>query len=82
MFFPAWNEEGIVTFLLPYGSYTIKQTNTTEGYELLKPFLLIVHNSEKEILELKDYKIPVPNTSTKDKINIWKYVLLIFLLFC
>ncbi|MBR3211307.1 MAG: Cys-Gln thioester bond-forming surface protein [Bacilli bacterium] len=76
------NEEGIVTFLLPYGSYTIKQTNTTEGYELLKPFLLIVHNSEKEILELKDYKIPVPNTSTKDKINIWKYILLIFLLFC
>ena len=57
------NEEGKVTFKLPYGSYTIKQMNTTEGYQLVEPFYISITDSNNETIELYDYKIPVPNTS-------------------
>lgn len=57
------NEEGKVTFKLPYGSYTIKQMNTTEGYQLVEPFYISIIDSNNETIELYDYKIPVPNTS-------------------
>ena len=74
------NQEGISTFTIPYGTYTIKQINTTEGYELLNPFELIIKDTELETIELFDYKIPVPNTSTRD--NKLFYLIMILLLLC
>ena len=75
------NKEGITTFTIPYGTYIVKQINTTEGYEILNPFQLIIKDNEPKIIELYDYKIPVPNTSTKD--NQIKYLIIwIILLLC
>lgn len=76
------NKEGMTNFKIPYGTYTIKQINTTEGYELLNPFQLIVHNNTKETIELNDFKIPVPNTSTNDKKNILIIIIGFILLLC
>ena len=56
------NEKGIATTNLPYGTYTVSQLSTKEGFEKVNDFTIIVNNSEKETIELKDLKIPVPNT--------------------
>ncbi len=56
------NEQGEVEITLPYGTYTIKQVNTTEGYQMIEPFQIIISNQEEETITLYDYKIPVPNT--------------------
>jgi len=69
------NEEGKVTFKLPYGTYQIKQTNTTEGYQLVEPFYISIIDSTNETIELYDYKIEVPNTSKESFI----FILLKFL---
>ena len=63
------NEEGIAEFILPYGNYQLIQVNTTEGYNKIEPKTLQVFDSSEELIELKDLKIPVPNTST-NKTNI------------
>lgn len=64
------DENGEIEFYLPYGTYLIKQINTTNGYSIVEPFEIIINNNEIETIELKDYKIPVPNTKTKDNIII------------
>jgi len=64
------NQEGIVKTTLPYGTYKIKQINTTEGYQINNPFILKIENSEEETIELHDYKIPVPNTGIKQNLFI------------
>ena len=56
------NNEGEAEIILPYGTYTIKQLTTTEGYEFSNPINIKVENEEEEIFSLKDYKINVPNT--------------------
>lgn len=58
------NSEGIAEVTLPYGEYTIVQKNTTTGYNKIEPFKIKIADSDDEVIELKDYKIPVPNTST------------------
>lgn len=58
------NEFGIAEIILPYGEYTIIQKNTTEGYHKVEPFKINVEDIEDEVIELKDYKIPVPDTNT------------------
>ncbi len=73
------NEDGIAEITLPYGEYQFIQMNTTEGYSKVDPINITVDNQEEEVIELKDYKIAVPNTYTKQTIN-WYYLLQILLL--
>lgn len=68
-------DDGRCTITLPYGTYKVVQINSTDGYTKIEPFTLNIDNSESEVISLKDYKIPVPNTST----NIFKYLLRILL---
>lgn len=58
------NNQGEAKITLPYGTYTIKQLTTTEGYQKVDPITINVDNSEKEQITLKNYKINVPNTNT------------------
>ena len=70
------NEEGEIEIELPYGEYKIIQKTTTPGYKEVEPFEIIVDNEEEEIIELKDYRIIVPNTYSH-KNSILEYILLI-----
>lgn len=63
------NEHGIAEIILPYGNYTIKQQNTTTGYQKIDPFIINITNQENELIELTDYKIPIPNTSKNNLLN-------------
>ena len=56
------NDLGIVEVTLPYGEYKFIQINTTEGYKKIEPFIVKVDNTDRELIELKDLKIEVPNT--------------------
>ena len=76
------DEEGKATITLPYGTYTIKQLNTTTGYQLLEPFIINITNNEKEEIELNDFKIPVPNTSTKVKHVLLQIIYLLAMILC
>ena len=58
------DEEGYITMTLPYGEYELKQINTKDGYRMLDPISLLIIDTEEVTYELKDYKIPVPNTNT------------------
>lgn len=71
------NNLGIASITLPYGKYTLKQINTTEGYKKIDDITIIVDNTEDELIELKDLRIEVPNTSTNNYllILIIKYLL-------
>ena len=60
------NNLGIVEITLPYGTYTFKQINTTEGYNKVNDFTITIDNTDNELIELKDLKIEVPNTSTNN----------------
>ena len=60
------DNNGEVTFNLPYGKYKIVQRNTTPGYQKIEPFELIINDNKDENIELKDYKISVPNTHTNN----------------
>ena len=66
------NEKGIAEIELPYGKYKIYQLTTTEGYEKIKPIEIEINNKEEIKLNLKDYKINVPNTKT----NFFKQIIL------
>lgn len=72
------DENGEVIFNLPYGKYRILQKNSTSGYSSIEPFQIIVDKTDEEEIELKDYKIPVPNTF-HNKINI---ILLLIMFLC
>ena len=73
------NENGEIELTLVYGTYSIKQINTTEGYEKIEDYLIEVKDQEDETIEFMDYKVEVPNTYTKEKSFLTK--LLEFLLF-
>ena len=64
------NNLGIAEITLPYGTYTIKQINTNEGYNMVDDITITIDNTDNEVLELKDLKIEVPNTSTNSNIFI------------
>ena len=72
------DQNGLAKITLPYGHYKIVQSNTTEGYTMIKPFTIFINDINKDYYyTINDYKIPekppeetisieVPNTSTKD----------------
>ncbi len=74
------DENGEVTITLPYGEYKLVQLNTTNGYQKLDPFIIKVTNNEDETIELKDYRIPVPNTHTNNYLLL--YIIRLLLLIC
>ncbi len=65
------NDEGIAEIELPFGIYKIYQLTTTEGYEKIEPIEIEIKNKDTINLNLKDYKINVPDTNT----NIFKNIL-------
>ena len=71
------NDLGIAEITLPYGKYTFKQINTTDGYSMVEDFTISIDNTDNELIELKDLKIEVPNTSTNSYllIEILKFLL-------
>lgn len=71
---------GKASITLPYGEYTIKQINTTEGYKKVDDITIKIDNTDNETIELKDLKIEVPNTSTNNYllIEIIKLLLMIW----
>ncbi|MBQ6497815.1 MAG: Cys-Gln thioester bond-forming surface protein [Bacilli bacterium] len=56
------DENGLIEITLPYGKYKIVQINSTDGYSKIEPFTVEVSDNEEERIELKDLRIPVPNT--------------------
>lgn len=58
------NEFGEAEITLPYGSYYVKQINTTAGYHKVSDFKISVTDKEDLVYNLTDYKIKVPNTTT------------------
>ncbi len=58
------DENGYAFIELPYGTYTVKQENTKEGYEKVDDFTVTISEKDDEKLEyeLLDYIIEVPNT--------------------
>ena len=73
------NEEGKTTITLPYGKYHFIQLNSSKGYEKLDPFEIMVEDEEKEEIQLRDLKIPVPNTHTDGLSKILMTIILISL---
>ncbi len=70
------DREGKIEITLPYGEYTIIQENTTEGYQKIDPITIMIEDEEEETIELKDLRIPVPNTHI-DQFNYIELLLLI-----
>ena len=73
------NKEGIIEIILPYGNYSFVQLNSKDGYQKVDSFQIEVNNQEEEKIELKDLKIPVPNTHTERK-SLLSYIFLILIL--
>ena len=65
-----------------YGTYKFIQINTTDGYEKIDDFLLEVKDNEDETLEFIDYKVIVPNTYTKEKSLLQKFLELLLSILC
>ena len=65
------NEDGLAEITLPYGKYTISQVNSTEGYSKIEPFTIEVTDQDPLKIDLKDLRIPVPDThiTTEEKIS-------------
>ncbi len=59
------NKEGTIEIYLPYGKYTIKQINTTEGYDIVEPFSIIIDSTNDLTYNLVNQKIQVPNTKSQ-----------------
>ena len=60
------DENGELTFELPYGEYTIKQMNTTDGYKKADDYKLVVdsNNNISDTIVFNDFKVKVPNAGT------------------
>lgn len=61
------NELGMAETYLPYGIYTVKQHNTKDGYKIVEPFTVNITDEITYEYNLKNYKIPVPNTYTNKR---------------
>lgn len=64
------DHNGNASIILPYGIYKIEQVNTTDGYNKIETFQVIIDEKydETKTYSLTDYKIKVPNTYS-EKIN-------------
>ena len=71
------NEDGEVEFELPYGIYTVKQINTTDGYKKVKDFKIEILEDKDTTLEYFLYDIKVPDTHQNDYTHIYITILFI-----
>ncbi|MBE6157783.1 MAG: hypothetical protein E7160_03220 [Firmicutes bacterium] len=75
------NELGYTETYLPYGTYTIKQLNSKDGYYKVDDFKIKVTDQNDLIYNLTDYKIKVPNTKANKNLLLiifkWIYILCI-----
>ena len=71
------NNLGYASINLPYGTYTIKQETTTEGYDYVEPFTVSIKNNTVLSYNLKNYKIKVPNTYIENNTHQFKFIKLI-----
>ncbi len=72
------DELGNAQISLPYGIYKIEQNNTTEGYQYIEPFTIIIKDETTLTYNLKNYEIEVPDTyidQNKTLRNIIKIIL-------
>lgn len=74
------DNNGEVEFELPYGTYLIKQVNTTDGYYKVEDFYIEVTEQNNDIREYHLYDLKVPNTY--DKSNIKIYISLFIISIC
>jgi len=70
------DSEGVIEVNLPYGSYFLKQVNTTEGYRKNEIYYFSINkdNSISYDIVLNDLKINVPNAS----LSFFDYIMNIF----
>ncbi len=63
---------GEVEFELPYGTYTIKQINTTTGYAKVDDFSVTIDENSSDVLEyyLNDLKIPNTYQKSNDLVSV------------
>lgn len=73
------NIEGNAEITLPYGTYQLKQLNTTKGYSKAEDSILEVKETGTERIYLKDIEIPIPNTLVKEESNSINILILIIL---
>lgn len=73
------NIEGNTEITLPYGTYQLKQLNTTKGYSKAEDSILEVKETGTERIYLKDIEIPIPNTLVKEESNSINILILIIL---
>lgn len=73
------DKKGYATIILPYGTYIVKQNNTTEGYQKIDDFRITINENSDKIItyNLDNLEIPVPNTKEDKKYNDLFLVLLI-----
>ena len=57
------DENGFIEFELPYGTYTITQVNTTDGYYKVDDFTITIDETTEDIIEYSLTDLKVPNTN-------------------
>ena len=73
------NKSGYAEVILPYGKYKVKQLNSKDGYYKVEDFIIDITAPDKQIYNLTDYKIKVPNTKHN---NIFYKILEFIYLLC
>ena len=78
------NDKGIATIKLPYGTYTFKQVNTTEGYYKTDDITINITDNEPLQLDINDkqIEIEVPNTHTSNINIIITEIIKLLLILC
>lgn len=71
------DENGIVEVELPYGIYTFKQKNTTDGYNKVEDFKVEVKEENDNVIEYYLYDLKVPDTEEDLKTMIMSVLLII-----
>lgn len=69
------DKNGYTEFELPYGTYTIKQINTTEGYYKVDDFTVTIDEKSEEVIEYHLNDLKVPDTYQED--NTYKTLILL-----
>jgi len=64
------DENGEVEFELPYGTYIVKQINTTKGYYKVDDFKIIINEKSDKVIEYFLYDLKVPDTLQENNISI------------
>lgn len=59
------DQDGIISVVLPYGKYVLKQRNTTEGYNSAADYYFEINDESNHAIDivLYDFKIEVPNAN-------------------